>query len=337
MINIVQIGLGRIGCDMVRLIRQRKGLKIIAAVDYSPEKAGRDLGEICSLPPLGITVHKDLKSALRKKNIHVAILATVSDLRTVKEQIEEIASAGINIVSTCEELSFPWEKQPELAREIDNICKRNKVTCLATGVNPGFLMDFLPWVMSSICQKIQRITVQRVQDASGRRIAFQQKIGVGLTPNQFQKERARGRVSGHLGLTESLHMLACGLGWKLDSVKGTMLPVIARKNITTTCPPIKPGMVCGVEQKACGYRGKKEVIRLFFRAVAGEKKPCDSIEIIGIPQVKLTIPGGINGDIATCAIAVNAIRVVVNSQPGLKTMIDLPAPGFSEDFNVKDE
>jgi hypothetical protein len=325
--KIVQIGVGPLGQKVVRFALERGGIEIVAAVDTDPKKVGRDLGEVCSLKPLGITVGKDLKSALKRKKADVAVFTTVSNLKTHEEQINEAAQRKMSIVSSCEELSFPWQTQPRLAKRIDAFCRKMGVACVGTGVNPGFLMDYLPSVLTSVCQRITKIKVTRVQDASKRRIPFQQKIGAGLTRSQF-KARVPGGTLRHVGLIESLHMIAHSMNWRLDRTTESLKPVVAREAITSGYVKIDPGVVCGVDQIARGYMGRKEVIRLEFRAAVGEKESFDSIEINGTPSIKSTILGGVNGDIATCAIILNAARSIIRVEPGLKTMLDLPVPTY---------
>jgi 4-hydroxy-tetrahydrodipicolinate reductase len=325
--KIVQIGVGPLGQKVVRFALERGGIEIVAAVDNDSKKVGRDLGEVCSLKPLGITVGEDLKSALKRKKADVAVLTTVSSLKAQEKQIREAAQAKMSIVSSCEELSFPWQTQPRIAKRIDNFCKRMSVACVGTGVNPGFLMDYLPSVLTSVCQKITKIKITRAQDASKRRIPFQQKMGAGLTRAQFKARLPEGTLR-HVGLVESLHMIAHSMNWELDRTTESLKPVVARETITSGYVKIDPGIVCGVDQIARGYMGKKEVVRLEFRAAVGEEESFDSIEINGTPSIKSTIPWGINGDIATCAIIINAIRSITRVEPGLKTMLDLPVPTY---------
>lgn len=331
MVRVVQIGLGPLGQQIVRFALERSGIKIVAAVDPAADKVGRDLGRLCSLNPLGIPISRDLLSALKGKKAEAALLTTVSSLRKIEGQIEEVAKAGLNIVSTCEELSFPWQTQPQIARRIDALCRKYGVSCVGTGVNPGFLMDYLPIVLSSVCQKVNSIKVTRIQDASKRRIPFQQKIGAGLTRTQFRAKAAEGTLR-HVGLVESMHMIAHSIGWKLDRTMESSKPILADQTITSGYTKIEKGIARGVEQIGRGYVGKKEVIRLHFRAAVGEPESADTIEIRGNPIIRSVIPGGINGDIATCAITVNAIRSISAIGPGLKTMLDLPVLGYFESF-----
>ncbi len=338
--DIVQVGLGPLGQKIVRFALERGNINIVAAVDPAPEKAGKDLGELCGVGKLGVVVSKDLSSAMfrdfRSASLHsnpethadAAVLTTVSGLAAIEPQIAELAAAGLNIVSTCEELSFPWQTAPEIAGNIDAVCKKHGVACLGTGVNPGYLMDFLPSALTAVCQRVDRIKVSRVQDASVRRVPFQQKIGAGLTPAQFA-EKVKAGTLRHVGLTESIHMIASRMGWKLDKTTETLDPVIAASDVTTGYTPIRAGMARGVEQVGTGLMGGREVITLEFRAAVGEPQSFDRVEIFGEPDIESTIPGGVNGDIATCAITINALRSIVGAKPGLRTMTDIPAVAYS--------
>jgi len=312
--------LGPLGQKIVNYVVERKGIEIVAAVDPAPDKAGKNLSELCSLnKDLGIKVSADIKSAIKENNKpKVALLATVSSLQRIVPQIEEIAKHGINVISTCEELVFPWDTQPEPARRLDEIAKRYSVSILATGVNPGFLMDFLPIALTGVCQEVRSIKVSRIQDASFRRVPFQKKIGAGLSPDEFEEKRKTGTLR-HVGLTESIQMIASKMGWKLDKTEEILTPIMAES----------AGIATGVQQIGKGYVNGEEKIALIFRAAIGEKNPRDTIEIKGVPEITSTIAGGINGDIATCAIIVNAIKPIINASPGLKTMTDIPVVSFS--------
>ena len=232
MLKIVQVGVGPLGQKVVRFALERGGMRVVAAVDPDPTKAGKDLGEICGIRPLGLTVRSDLKTALGRKKADVAVVTTVSGLIAVEDQIKTLAQAGLHVVSTCEELSFPWQTHPRIAKRLDRLCRESGVACVGTGVNPGFLMDYLPGVLSSVCQKISRVKVTRIQDASKRRIPFQKKIGAGLTRAQFKARAADGSLR-HVGLVESAHMIAHSLNWKLGRTTESLKPVMAKTTIKT--------------------------------------------------------------------------------------------------------
>jgi 4-hydroxy-tetrahydrodipicolinate reductase len=311
---------------MVKLALQKKGFEIVGAVDVDPAKVGRDLGEVADVGRnLGVTVSRDAKSILTQSNADVVIHTTQSFLRDIRQQILEIAEAGLDIVSTSEELTFPFMKNLEIAEEIDEAAKRHGITILATGVNPGFLMDAFPLMVTSVCQDVKTVKVTRIMDASIRRLPFQKKIGAGMTKEQFRTAVATGRM-GHIGLPESIAMISAGLGWTLSDIKQTIQPVIAKKAAKSRFVSVKKGQVAGLHQVGRGFVQGKEVITLDFWAYIGARENTDSTLIRGTPNIDLTIQGGVHGDLATAAMVINSIPRVINASPGLVTMKDLPIP-----------
>jgi len=331
MIEIVHIGLGPLGQKMIQSAVERGSFRIAGAVDTDPAKIGRELGELCGMGPIGVKICGNLEDALRGKAARVAVVTTVSRLAAFEPQLVQLARAKLPVVSTCEELSFPWRRQPELAQRIDRVCRDNGIACVGTGVNPGFLMDFLPTVLTGLCQKVTGVRVWRVQDASIRRIPFQQKIGAGLTLKEFEAKHKDGTLR-HVGLPESVDFIAARLGWRLDKTTESIEPVLAEQPVDSGYKPIAKGMVCGVYQVGRGFLGRNEVITLTFRAAVGEPESYEEVRIEGEPAFRSRIAGGINGDIATCAVTLNAARAILEVSPGLKTMAELPAPSWFAEF-----
>lgn len=323
-IRAIQYGCGPIGSGVVRLALQRPNIKIVGAIDIDENKAGRDLGQVAGVGrKLGIMVSKDPQAIFSKVKADIVFHTTGSFLKSVYPQLEGIIEAGLNVVSTTEELSYPYRKHLELAAAIDKKAKEHKVTVLATGINPGFAMDTWPLAMTAVCQDIQKIRVARVQDASQRRLPFQKKIGAGCTREEFQKLVEAGTLR-HVGLAESIAMLAAALGWELDDIREEIEPVMAKKRVRSEYLVVEPGQAAGVKQVGRGVRGRKEVIRLDFLAYLGAKESYDTVSITGTPNMEVTVRGGIHGDIATAAIVVNAASRVLEAPPGLLTMKDLP-------------
>lgn len=248
---------------------------------------------------------------------------TGSSLRRVRNQLEQCAASGADLVSTCEELAYPFFQHSDLAKEIDQMAQDQKITILATGVNPGFLMDTWPLAMTAVCQQVEKIKVTRTQDASTRRIPFQEKIGAGRSRQEFEHLIAAGRVQ-HVGLPESISMIAAGLGWQLNRIAETIEPIIAQEQVSSDYLTIQPGSAAGVKQVAHGLVDGERCITLDFRAYIGADESYDEVEIAGIPDLEVKIPGGTHGDIATAAIVVNAAYRAVEAPHGLLTMKDLP-------------
>lgn len=327
-IRVLLYGLGPIGAAVARQLTTRTGFRIVGGVDTDPAKVGRDVGEITALGQrLRLEVTPDASYALKKTKPEIAVMCTGSSLRNVLPQIEGILKAKVPIVSTTEELAYPVKRQAAMAKKIDALAKKAKVAVLGTGVNPGFVMDTLPIVLSAACEQVESIIVNRVQDARLRRLPFQEKIGAGLTREQFEAEVAAGSVR-HVGLPESMAMIADAMGWRLDRVTEDVKPKIATATVASEFLAVDAGYVCGLVQDASGYRNGKALIRLHLEAYLGAPESYDSVLIEGLPRISMTIPGGIHGDIATASLIVNSIPKVLAAAPGLRTMRDLPIPSF---------
>jgi len=336
-INVLLYGFGAIGRRIAKAVLEKKGLRVVGAVDISKEIVGKDLGEILeSNKRVGVTVTDDVDALLSKIKANIAIIATTSYLKDVYPQIEKCVKAGINVISTCEELSYPYYKYPQLSNEIDELAKKYGVTVLGTGINPGFLMDTLPIVLTGPCKKVGSIKVTRMMDSSKRRIPYQKKIGTGLSPEEFRKMIDEKKITGHVGLVESIAMIAEALGWKLDEIREFPLePVIAEKEIVTSYTTVKPGFVAGLKSIAHGIKNGKAVIILEFISHAAVEEEYDAVSIEGTPKIYEKIAGGVHGDIGTVAMIINMIPKVLNAKPGLMTMKDLPLPSATpEDMRV---
>lgn len=329
MTSILQIGFGPLGIQIAKYIAQKETVKTVAVVDINPNFTDKRLSEIASELSNEVKIYTSVNESINEltSKPDVAIITTVSSLEKLIPQIEEVAKLGIPVISTCEELSYPWELQPELSKELDSICREHKIACLGTGINPGFLMDYLPSVMSSVCKDIETITVERIQDATPRRVPFQQKIGAGLSLQAFKEKEATGTLR-HVGLKESVYLLANSIGLKLDEVTESLDPVIAEDKVASKHIKVKKGDARGVEQIAHGYVNGMCKITMHFKAAIGEPRSYDKISIKGIPNFSSEIEGGINGDIATCAITINCINAILKASPGLHTMADISVPGY---------
>jgi hypothetical protein len=322
-IRTIHYGLGPIGSGIARLAAQRANLEIVGGIDIDEQKAGKDMGEVIGLDqPMGLMVSSDPAAVLSHPEADVVLHSTGSYMEQVRPQLVEIIEAGLNIVSTCEELAYPWAQYPALAEELDKLAKKHGVTVLGTGVNPGFAQDTIAIAATGVCQDVKHITVTRTVEAGERRPQLQQKVGAGLSVAEFE-EKAKKREIRHVGLEESLTMVAHALGWQLDKVTETIEPVVAEKPVKSQFVEVKRGQVSGVHQVARGFKGSQELIVLHLYMHLSTENPGDSVVIEGTPDIELTIKG-IHGDLATAAMAVNAVPKVVSAPPGLVTMKDLP-------------
>jgi len=327
-IRVVVYGCGVMGGRIARALLDKKSFEIAGAVDVDPKLVGRDLGEALEIgKKLGVSVEKDAAAAFSKAKADAVVHATSSHLKSVFPQLASCLEAGLDVVSTCEELSFPWKRHPDLSRDLDALARKCDATVVGTGINPGYLMDTLPAVLTAPCLRVESVHVTRMMNSAKRRIPFQEKVGTGLTPAQFQEKIRTGAITGHVGLQESIHMIAAALDWTLDDV--TEFPpeaVLADRDVQTAVAVVKPGNVIGLKSLAHGKRAGKKAISMEFVAHAGVAEEYDEVLIKGEPDIRQRILGGVHGDVGTVAMTINTLPRAIAAAPGLKTMIDLAVP-----------
>ncbi len=312
-------------------MRGKARLELVGAVDKDPAKAGRDLGEVSGAEnaPWGVTISADAAAVLAKP-VDVVVHSTSSYLPDVMDQLLACLAAGCCVVSTCEELAYPFRKHPELSKKLDAAAKEEGVALVGTGVNPGFVMDKLVLTLSAVSQRVDSARAVRIVDASKRRLPLQKKIGAGMTPEEFRAQVAAGIIKHH-GLPESIAMVADGLGFALDEITEAINPVIAEETVRTQFLEVAAGQVAGVHQVARGLSRGEEKIFMELKMYVGAKDPADTIELRGEPNLKLVIPGGTHGDIATAAVVINAIPAILAAPAGLASSRDLPLAYFPPD------
>jgi 2,4-diaminopentanoate dehydrogenase len=323
--KVAHIGFGPVGQRIVADFLSRRLGALCKVIDIDPSFAGKPLGKFVANAPDELVISQEIGLL---PSVDVAVIATTSSLERLWPTLQSLLSQGVSVVSTCEELAYPWMRHPDLARDIDALAKKNGAAVLGTGVNPGFLMDIFPIAMTSVCSDVQAIRIHRVQDASTRRKPFQAKIGAGMTSEEFDKKVRDGEL-GHVGLGESMHLVADTLGLTLDGWHEYTTPVIAPHSMRCEMGVIERGEVSGVLQFARGYRGDDCVVEYVFQAAIGQIDPHDRVAIEGTPPLDVVIKGGVHGDTATSAITLNAIKSVKAARPGLHTMATLPIPGWS--------
>ncbi|HXJ22552.1 MAG TPA: dihydrodipicolinate reductase [Polyangia bacterium] len=318
-VSVAVIGLGPIGREVVKAVRARPGLALVGAAD--PAFAGRDLGEVAQLEtagapglPVSATVAEAVAGA------QVALVLTTSSVVDMLPIVDDCALAGVDIVSTCEDLAYAPLATPDLARQIDARARAAGISIVGTGVNPGLVMDRLPLTLAAACVRIDRVLVSRVVDAAKRRGPLRAKVGAGLTADEFQAGVAARRL-GHRGLAESCALIGLGLGWSLDDIRSTIGPVLEPR------AGVAAGRVAGLRQSAVGLRDGREVVRLDLEMSIDAPEPHDRVVIEGDPPLDLIIRGGTHGDRATVGTVLHAIGPTIASAPGLRTVLDLALRG----------
>jgi hypothetical protein len=322
-IRAIQYGIGPIGASILKLLREKTAVDIIGAIDHDPAKIGKDVGEVigASDAPWGVKVSGDARGVL-EQSADVVMHTTSSSLENVMNQLLMCLDVGSCVVSTCEELAYPYRTYPELAAKLDTAAKESGVALVGTGVNPGFVMDKLLITLAAVSQRIEHAKAVRIVDAGKRREPLQRKIGAGMSVEEFRAKVKEGVIK-HVGLPESVAMVADSLGLAVDEITETIEPKVAEEQVRTEFLTVEVGQAAGVHQIARGLAGGKELIYMELQMFVGAKDPSDWVELKGLPNISLLIPGGTHGDIATASLAVNSIPAILEAASGLRTSRDL--------------
>jgi len=328
MLRILHVGLGPLGQKIVSDLYARGLGEVVAAVDSASEFEGRLLSDLVPQTGAAVPIQRNFDALTDWSGFDAAIVTTSSDLSRCAGTMRELLQHGLAVVSTCEELCWPWLRHEKLARELDQLAKEHGGRLLGTGVNPGFLMDTFPVAATAISRTVRSVEVHRFQDASTRRIPFQKKIGVGLDEEQFHAQIKAGTLR-HVGLGESLHFLAQQFGFQIERWEEIIEPIKTERDLESGLGPVKRGKACGVRQQARGWSDGKLVVTLEFRAAIGLVDPHDRVIVQGEPPIDLVWKGGVQGDIATSAIVLNSIGPLRAAPAGLHTMATIPLVGFA--------
>jgi len=324
MLRVVQAGLGSIGQAIAVRAHRDAGLQLVGAADPNPELAGRDLGELIGVGKLEIEVAAELEPLLETVRPDLVLHATGSFLEEVQTQFLPILDHGLSVVSTCEELAYPFYRHPALSQQLDRAAKKSGAVLLGSGINPGFVMDKFVVTLLAACESVRAVRVLRVLNAATRRGAFQRKIGAGLSREEFEELRRGGRM-GHIGLAESAHMLADAMG--LDTARRlneALDPVISPERISTDHVVVEPGRVAGIHQTASLTIGGEQRVQMELEMYVGAERPRDVAFLDGSPGIELEVRSGIPGDAGTASVVISCSHVVGKLEPGLRMMLDVP-------------
>ncbi len=301
------VGLGPIGTGILTHLLERHH-EVLAVVDSDPSKAGKTVRDVTRIES-DLRIHPGIRD-VDLEGVEVAVFATVSQLKALAPNIEYVLAHRVCVVSTCEELAFPKFDSDSEARLVDAMAKENEVSILGTGVNPGFVMDWVPAVVASASKNPTFIHVVRSVDLSRRRKRLQSKMGVGLSRANFEKHKA-ARGIGHVGLRESLGLIGSSLGGEIEDFKEGVFPVVGSEDYVLGARQFAEGRVQG-----CQIRLDMEMTMT--------SADFDVVEVKGDPHLKLRFEGGVFGDSATAALVVHGVERIRRARPGLITVMDLP-------------
>ena len=329
-IRLVLCGVGGVGRNVARLAAGRRGLEVVAACSRNPGLRGRDLGELATGEPSGVTV-TDREAALATP-ADVLLIATTSFIAEVADDVASGVAAGLNVMCTAEEMGYAWAIDPDFSADIHAAARQAGVTVMGAGANPGYIYEVLGLALTGAACRLDRIDVRRVVDLSGFSATVQRRLGLGFEPDEHAAGVAAGRIYGHIGYPHTMRTFARRFGRSVDRFTETIDPIPAPAAIDSVAVPIGPGQSAGFKQVTSGYTGDGD--EPWFTATflghvdlaSIDLAPEDSYNVSGDPDLHAVVRPGFNPQATTMAVLVNLIPHVVAAPAGLLSITDLPIP-----------
>ncbi len=326
-------GFGAMGGGVAKVLLQKQGVEITGVCDIHPDRVNKSIFALLGVERgarKDVVVNPSIGEVVKRGSCDVCVIATDSFTKKAFPKIKLVAEQGVNVICTAEEMSYPKAQSPELAAEMDKLARENGVTILGTGINPGLMMDLLAVCLSGCMVDVQSVMCKRVNSLSPFGPAVMEEQGVGLTVEAFEKGVADGSLAGHVGFAESVGMISEALGWQIDRFEQQMKPIVTTVDRKSPYGFARAGDVAGVNMTGQGYvNGELKIDMIHPQQIEPESEGTytgDYIVLKGSPEVNMQIRPEVDGGIGTIAMCVNMIPHVINSEPGLKTMLDLPVP-----------
>lgn len=330
-VKVIIWGLGAMGSGMAEMLLKKEGVEIVGAVGRGA-KLGKSMYDYLAVdrgdrPDIVIGTPEEV---ITEKAADVVLCCTDSFVKNAVDRLKFVLEKKINVISSAEEMAYPQAQSPEMAKELDDIAKANGVSILGTGINPGLIMDLLVVIMTGCCEEVEHIVSRRVNSLSPFGPAVMEEQGIGITKETFLDGVKTGKLSGHVGFHESIHMIADAIGWKVDKVTQSMEPILTEVDRKSPHGFAKAGDVAGCAMKGFGYvDGQLKIEMDHPQQIEPEQvgiKTGDYVIIKGKPSINMVNSPEVPGGIGTIAMCVNMIPHIINARPGLQTMLTLPVP-----------
>jgi 2,4-diaminopentanoate dehydrogenase len=329
-IRTIHWGTGAMGSRGIALALRDPRFEVAGIISARSRDRGREVLAGCGREHDATMVGRDLAEVTASGvRADVVILATQAHVRELEEQITAACRSGMHVVCIGEEALHPASADDGVSERLQREAVRNHVAVVGTGVNPGFLMDTLPLVLTAPTRRWKRLHARRVSDLSYYGWTVLQGLGIGLLPADFERAREGGGVAGHLGFPQSIAVIAEGLGIDLSIVENSFEPIVRDAATQLGEDELAPGEVIGVSQRCVAVSNAGHEVILEHPQRIGtygesEEPFGDLIEIDGEPPLRFRIEPGIDGGGATVALMLNAVPGVFDLQPGLHPASDIP-------------
>lgn len=189
-VRVVQFGTGKMAVYTMRYVLEKEG-EIVGAIDVNPNVIGKDIGPIMGKENTGVrvTALENAEEMLKNTKPDICVVETMSLLEDVKEALLLCARLGINAITTCEEAFFPWNSNPTVTKEIDELAKQTGCTITGSGYQDIYWGQLITSIAGST-QKVTKIKGSSSYNVEDYGIALAKAHGAGLTLDEFDKQVA---------------------------------------------------------------------------------------------------------------------------------------------------
>jgi 4-hydroxy-tetrahydrodipicolinate reductase len=333
-LRVVQWATGNIGSRALRHVIQHPGLTLAGVYVTSEAKAGRDAGDLCGLPPAGVTATSDAGEILALGADCVLYMPASSDL----DQVCAILAAGTNIVTTRGDFHHPASMSPADRDRVERACAERGASIHSTGSSPGFISEAIPLVLASLQRRLDALAINEYADLSSRDspdMLFN-LMGFGHPVDEFPPQRFG---YGAHAFGPSLRLVAEAMGLPLDSVTSTGEVAVTPEKLTIAAGTLDAGTVAAQRMTVTGTHAGRALMT--FTATWYCTEALDPpwhvrgdgwhVQVDGDApldiDIRFAIPDGRMGEMTpgyTANRAVNAVPYVCAAAPGIRTTVDLP-------------
>lgn len=328
-IRAVLIGFGSTNRAVLELALTRRWIEVTGIVVRSPERNGEAASSRVPGAAPDLQCSTDLDATMKSARPDVVIVATATRLADVLPVLAAVAPTGAPIVCTAEDLAFIRATDSPEAAAIMALATTHAIPIVATGANPGFVLDLWPLTLTGLAWDVQRLRARRVVDVSVFGARVRGSLGMNVTPAAFRAGIDDGSVVGHAGFPESLRILATAMGRELERVEIVSEPILANAPITLPDGDvIQPGRTAGADQRATGWFDGEPWLDISMTLHVDPARagltPTDVIELDGRHALRVVVEPGCRALLSTAAMIVNGLPRAIAAAPGIYGPGDLP-------------
>jgi hypothetical protein len=335
-IRVVQWATGAVGRYALRSVLSRPELELVGVLVYDPGKVGKDAGELVGLPYTGVSCTDDPARILGLDAdcvLHMPLPASFfgPDRGADLETVCALLASGKNVITTTG-FVYPKSYGPGVVGRIEAACAEGGTTLHGTGINPGFMCDFLPLALTGLSDRVDHIYVRESSDFRGHpsREVVVDLVGFTRPAGDYTAAVRPYRAFQRSLFAESVQLVADALEVKLDEVEESDEFELAGQEFEIAAGVVGEGTVCASRWVFSGLvRGRPFMtIEVVYKADATKvsrwAEPGFALHIEGVPQMSVSVDEVSHGLAAAAAHAINAIPAVCAAPPGIRTLLDLP-------------